>query len=160
MDPIDRAIVAATQQGLPLCPAPYLEVARAVGVTEDEVCRRLSRMLEEGAIRRIGAVPNHYALGWRANGMTVWDVDDQLASQLGREVGALDFVSHCYLRPRRPGIWPYNLFAMVHGRTTAEVDEKVERIAELLGEACRGHDVLLSTRILKKSGLRLAAGGD
>ena len=74
-------------------------------------------MLESGVIRRIGAVPNHYALGYKANGMTVWDVADERIDELGERVGALDFVSHCYQRPRHLPDWPYNLFAMVHGQT-------------------------------------------
>jgi DNA-binding Lrp family transcriptional regulator len=107
-------------------------------------------------VRRIGAVPNHYALGYRANGMSVWDVPDERASELGRRVGALPFVSHCYRRPRHLPAWPYNLFAMVHGRGRDEVEDKVGRIAALLGPADRGHAVLYSTRILKKTGLRIA----
>ena len=117
---------------------------------------RMRRMLAAGIIRRIGAVPNHYSLGYRANGMSVWDVADERVGQLGREVGALPFVSHCYRRPRRLPQWPYNLFAMVHGRTREEVEDQVAQIARLLGEASRAHDVLYSTRILKKTGLRLA----
>jgi hypothetical protein len=45
---------------------------------------------------------------------------------------------------------------MVHGRSRAEVEEKVARIALLLGPHDRAHEVLYSTRILKKTGLRLA----
>ena len=107
-------------------------------------------------IRRIGAVPNHYALGYRANGMSVWDVPDERVGELGPQVGALDFVTHCYRRPRHAPLWPYNLFAMVHGLSREEVAGKVAKIAELLGPADRGHEVLYSTRILKKTGLRLA----
>jgi DNA-binding Lrp family transcriptional regulator len=70
-------------------------------------------------------------------------------------VGRLDFVSHCYRRPRRLPEWPYNLFAMVHGRSREEVEAKRAVIAELVGPACRAHDVLYSSRILKKTGLRL-----
>ena len=88
--------------------------------------------------------------------MTVWDVADEEAERLGAWIGALDFVSHCYLRPRAPPDWPYNLFAMAHGATREEVQEKARRIADLLGPACRGSDILFSTRILKKTGLRLA----
>ena len=113
------------------------------------------RMLAAGVIRRIGAVPNHYRLGWTENGMSVWDVDDSRLPELGPKVGALPFVTHCYRRPRRPPLWPYNLFAMVHGRAPEEVVAKIAEIGHLLGEACRGHDVLTSTRILKKTGLRL-----
>lgn len=156
LDATDRRIVVATQGGLPLEPEPYAAVARAVGVEPPEVIRRLRRMLDTGVIRRIGAVPNHYALGFRANAMSVWDVDDARVDELGARVGALEFVSHCYRRPRVLPAWRYNLFAMVHGRDRGEVGTKVEAIATMLGAACRAREVLYSTRILKKTGLRLA----
>ena len=156
-DEIDRRLIVATQAGLPLVPRPYDMLAGQLGVTADEVRRRLAAMIERGAIRRIGAVPNHYALGYTANGMSVWDVADARVDALGEQVGALEFVTHCYRRPRRLPLWPYNLFAMVHGRSRDEVDDKVRQIAALLGEACGARDVLFSTRILKKSGLRISA---
>jgi len=157
LDALDRHIVAATQAGLPLVPAPYRAVGEAVGLAEAEVIARLDRLMESGAIRRIGAVPNHYAVGLTANGMSVWDVADAAVAEAGARVGALDFVTHCYERPRHLPLWPYNLFTMVHGRTREEVREKVARVADLIGPAARAHDVLFSTRILKKTGLRIAA---
>lgn len=116
---------------------------------------RMVRMQARGIIRRIAGVPNHYALGYRANGMTVWDVDDEAVDALGEEVGRLPFVSHCYRRPRHPPAWPYNLFAMVHGHDRAEVQAYALEIARLLGDACRAHDILYSSAILKKVGVRL-----
>lgn len=157
LETADRRIVAATQGGLPLSERPYAAVADATGLTETEVMARLRRMLETGVIRRIGAVPNHYALGYRANGMSVWDVPDDRVGALGRRVGALPFVSHAYRRPRHLPLWPYNLFAMVHGRAREEVEAKVREIADLLGPDARSHAVLYSTRVLKKTGLRIGA---
>jgi DNA-binding Lrp family transcriptional regulator len=156
LDPIDRRIVVATQAGLPLVPRPFAAVAAEVGIEEADVIERLRRMAERGALRRIAAVPNHYALGYVANGMSVWDVDDGQVGKLGPAVGALPFVTHCYLRPRRLPVWPYNLFAMIHGKSRDEVEAGVREVANLLGEAARIHDVLYSVRILKKTGLRLA----
>jgi len=156
LDTIDRRLVVATQGGLPLTSRPYLEVARKLGLSERDVVARLRRLLDSGAIRRIGAVPNHYRLGYRANGMSVWDLPDEEIGRLGPMIGALDFVSHAYHRPRHPPLWPYNLFAMVHGRTREEVEAQVAQIAALLGEANRGHRVLYSRRILKKTGLRFS----
>ncbi len=155
LDAVDRAIIRETQAGLPLTAAPYRAVGDAVGVGEAEVIRRVTAMLESGFIRRIGAVPNHYKLGYRGNAMSVWDIDDARVDAIGERIGALDFVSHCYRRPRHPPRWPYNLFAMVHGRTRDEAMEKVRHIAGLLGPDNRGHDVLFSTRVLKKTGLRI-----
>jgi DNA-binding Lrp family transcriptional regulator len=140
-----------------MVPRPYHALAETLDVSAEEVMNRLRRMQERGVVRRIGAVPNHYALGWTANGMSVWDVEDARITALGPQVGALDFVSHCYHRPRHLPLWPYNLFAMVHGRGRDEVEDKVARIEALLGPAARGHEVLYSTRILKKTGLRIAA---
>jgi siroheme decarboxylase len=159
IDATDRRLIAATQGGLPLTPEPYAEVANWLSLTENEVLGRLSAMLETGVIRRIALAPNHYALGMTANGMSVWNVDDQLAETLGAEVGNLDFVSHCYLRPRALPEWPYNLFAMIHGATREEVEAKRAKIAALLGPSCSGSDILYSTRILKKTGLRLSDPG-
>lgn len=156
LDDIDRRLVVATQAGLPLVPRPYDLLAQQLGLDAAAVQSRLRRMLASGVIRRIGAVPNHYALGYTANGMTVWDVADARIDELGAAVGALDFVTHCYRRPRRLPDWPYNLFAMVHSNNRAGVEEKISLIARLLGDACRSHDVLYSSRILKKTGLRIA----
>jgi siroheme decarboxylase len=156
IDAVDRAIVVATQKGLPLTARPYHEIAAQLNLDPEEVMARMRRMQESGVIRRIGVVPNHYAIGYRANGMTVWDVPDEQVDALGEQVGRLDFVTHSYRRPRHLPQWPYNLFAMVHGRTREEVETQIAQIKALLGDHVRGHDVLYSTRILKKTGLRLA----
>ena len=157
LDATDRRLMVATQAGLPRVSRPYDALAGQLGITADEVLRRLQRMLDFGVIRRIGAVPNHYAIGYTANGMSVWDVDDARVDELGAQVGALEFVTHCYRRPRRLPDWPYNLFAMVHSQNREEVAARVVQIQVLLGDACRSHDILYSTAILKKTGLRIAA---
>ena len=149
-DDLDRRLVIATQAGLPLVPRPYEALAADLGVSAGVVQARLAAMLESGRIRRIGAVPNHYALGYTANGMSVWDVDD----------ARLPGVTHCYERPSALPEWPYNLFAMVHGHDRAKVLAQVETIARLLGDACRARDVLFSTAILKKTGVRIGLGRD
>jgi len=157
IDELDRKIVQATQAGLPLQAEPYSEIAADCGCDTQTLIERMQRMLDCGVIRRIGAVPNHYRLGLQANGMSVWDVNDERLLELGSRVGRLEFVSHCYERPRHLPLWPYNLFAMVHGYDRDEVMQKQAQIAALLGSDCRQHELLFSTRILKKTGLRLVA---
>lgn len=155
LDSTDRKIIQATQNGLPLQAEPYQAIAKQLGLTAQEVMQRLTAMQSAGVIRRIGAVPNHYTLGYRFNGMTVWDVDDAQVDRLGAQVAALSFVSHCYHRPRHLPDWPYNLFAMIHAKTQADADRQVQLIANLLGDEVRQHEVLYSSRILKKTGLRI-----
>jgi siroheme decarboxylase len=154
LDETDLAIMRATQAGLPLIPQPYQHIDEQLGLTAEVVMTRMTEMQEHGIIRRIGAIPNHYKLGYRYNGMTVWNVPDEIIDTLGQKVGQLDFVSHCYHRPRHLPEWSYNLFAMVHGKSQADVNKQIQQIADLLGNSNQGCDVLYSTKILKKTGFR------
>ncbi|MBY5940768.1 AsnC family transcriptional regulator [Halomonas sp. H33-56] len=156
LDDGDRALIEATQAGLPLVADPWAAVGAAIGMSGEEVLARFQRLRLTGVVRRVAAVPNHYRLGYLANGMTVWDVDDQRIDELGRQLADWPGVSHCYRRPRRLPDWPYNLFVMLHGHHRDEVEAQAERLREWLGDACRDHRILYSSRILKKTGLRLA----
>jgi len=158
LDTKDRQIIALTQAGLPLVARPYKAIADELGLEEKEVCDRLIAMQASGIVRRIAAAPNHYKLGMTANGMSVWDVEDDRIAELGQQVGALDYVSHCYERPRSLPDWPYNLFAMLHGSSREEVEALRAEVSDLLGPACRQNDILYSTAILKKTGMRIATG--
>jgi DNA-binding Lrp family transcriptional regulator len=159
LDDIDRKLINVTQTGLAITQEPYKEVAEKIGRSQEQVLFRLNRLLNCDIIRRIGAVPNHYKLGFTANGMSVWNVEDSMIDELGSRIGQLDFVSHCYQRPRNLPAWPYNLFAMVHGSSRDEVNQKVKEIENILGRNCSAYDTLYSSKILKKTGLRLGDKG-
>lgn len=153
-DSIDHQIVLATQEGIPLTPRPYLELAHALSLTEEEVFQRVLRMKAAGFIRKIAGTPNHYKIGYLANAMTVWDVPDEEVDEVGDIFKKAGFISHCYIRPRFRPEWPYNLFAMVHGKTREEVEEKIDFLrSQIEGRFCSA-DVLYSKRILKKTGIR------
>ena len=155
LDDLDKQIIGATQAGLPLEPHPYTAVARQIHSDTGEVIMRMQRMLDSGMIRRIGAAPNHYHLGLKANGMTVWNVADDQLQEIGQQMGALDYVSHCYERPRHLPHWPYNLFAMIHGTDREQVYSKLDKMKQAFPH--QQVDVLFSSAILKKTGMRIAA---
>ncbi len=168
LTPLERQYVLATQNGLPIVEKPYHDIADKLGVSVEQVLSLTKDMQERGIIRRIAAVPNHYKLGYQYNGMTVWDVADEHISKFGDAVGRLPFVSHCYRRPRYLPEWNYNLFAMVHGKSPEEIQQYRSQIKELLKEVLverkddlsqsltiKSNDMLTSTKILKKTGLRL-----
>jgi DNA-binding Lrp family transcriptional regulator len=164
LTPDERDLVLAVQDGLPVTATPYREVAEGLGADLDWVLRTLKRFVAEGKIRRVGVVPNHYALGYTENGMTVWDVPDELVGEVGPAVASLDFVTHCYERPRHEGVWPYNFFAMTHGRSEEESEARIETVRETMEGFWDvdedDWDTLFSTRILKKTGIRLAERAD
>ena len=156
-DDTDRRLIAATQAGLPLLPRPWQDLAHRLDLDEAEVMTRFLRLMRSGIVRRIGAVPNHYRLGLRGNAMTVWDVPEERIEAAAACLSASPWVSHCYLRPRHGERWPYNLFAMVHGRDRVTAAERARRLARRPALEGLAHAVLFSTRLLKKTGLRRAA---
>ena len=160
LDDRDRLLLDAMQDGLPLVSRPYAALARACGLPEHEVLARLGRLGEEGVIRRLGVVVRHRELGYRANAMTVWDVPDDAVGEIGRRLAGLEFVTLCYRRPRRPPDWPYNLFAMIHGRDRATVERLVERAMEAVGLAAAPRAILFSRRRFKQRGARYARRQD
>lgn len=152
----ERLLLLATQDGLPIVEQPYEEIATQLATTEERVIVTLASLLKRGVIKRLAAIPNHYALGITANGMAVWDVPDGSVSELGRRLAARPEVTHCYQRPRRPPEWRYNLYAMVHGRSRAEVAEVVEEMALGIGLSLFPHELLFSLRQFRKRGTRLS----
>ena len=159
LTPAERDLVVELQGGLPITETPYCDVADAIGADVEWVIETITRFERGGKIRRVGVVPNHYSLGYTENGMTVWDVPDDLVGEVGPAIADLEFVTHCYERPRHEGVWPYDFFAMTHGRSEAESERRVDQVRERMGEffdvADDDWDTLFSTRILKKTGIRL-----
>ena len=164
LTPAERDLVLEIQGGLPITATPYADVAAAIGQETEWVVATVKRFEREGKIRRVGVIPNHYALGYTENGMTVWNVPDEVVAEVGPAVASLDFVTHCYQRPRHEGVWPYNFFAMTHGRSEAESRERIEQVRDRMSEFWTvgddDWDTLFSTRILKKTGIRMAERAD
>ena len=164
LTPAERDLVLAVQDGLPLTATPYADVADEIDQPVEWVLATLQRFDREGKVRRVGVVPNHYALGYTENGMTVWNVPDDRVDEVGPAVASLEFVTHCYERPRHEGVWSYNFFAMTHGRSEAESAERVEQVRETMADYWDviedDWDTLFSTQILKKTGIRLDERAD
>lgn len=150
----DRVLIAAVQDGLPLVPHPYAELAGLLGTTEGDVISRFASLQQRGLVKRMGVIVRHRALGYRANAMVVWDVPDEEVERIGQLLSAESCVTLCYQRPRRLPHWPYNLFCMIHGRSRDGVLRCLEAIVEAQGLQKIRHDVLFSTRAFKQCGAR------
>lgn len=150
----DRALVALAARGLPLVAQPYAALGAELGMAEGEVLDRLRRLISVGVIKRLGVVVRHHELGYLANAMVVWDVPDERVAEAGGRLAALAFVTLCYRRPRRPPVWPYNLFCMIHGRERAVVLAQVEEATRVAGLERLPRDVLFSRRRFKQQGAR------
>ena len=150
-DAEDRRLIAALQDGLELMPRPFRQLGETIFMPEDEVLVRIAGMIDEGMIKRFGIVVRHHELGYRANAMVVFDLDDDLVDGIGERLAAEAGVTLCYRRRRHLPEWPYNLDCMVHGRSREEAGPVIERLAALAGKPAA---VLFSTRRFKQCGAR------
>jgi DNA-binding Lrp family transcriptional regulator len=137
LDPIelseeDIATIRATQGKMPVISEPYAPAAERLGVSQEEVLRRLESLRERNALRRVAAILFHRRAGFSANGMGVWAVPDEQILDTGRRMAAFRGISHCYQRPTYPD-WPYSVFTMAHGRSKEECDAILDSIAEQEG---------------------------
>lgn len=151
-DTQDKRILAALETGLPLEALPFSAVARVANMPGVEVLDRVGSMIARGVITRFGLVVRHRAFGFTENAMAVWDVEDGAVDDIGEAFAREPGVTLCYRRPRRPPLWRYNLFTMVHGRHRREALAVVERIAAAGAGAVRAHDLLFSLRCFKQRG--------
>lgn len=155
LDQADLALLAVLERGLMLVPEPYAALANELGLDEQTVIARISRLIEIGVITRFGLIVRHRRLGYRANAMVVWDVADSEVDDIGARFAAESCVTLCYRRPRRLPDWPYNLFCMVHGQHRPTVLSQVESLARLAGVEARPRAVLFSRRCYLQRGTRV-----
>lgn len=152
LDATDQALITLIQTGLPLTPTPYADVAQKLQLSEEDVIQRIKRLNESDVVKRFGVVVRHHELGYKANAMTVWNISDEVVSELGSCMGQFDFVTLCYRRPRRLPGWPYNLFTMIHGKDRDDVLANIELLAKRCNLDNVEHKVLFSTRRFKQRG--------
>jgi siroheme decarboxylase len=150
----ERTLVTALQEGFPLVPQPFAELARTTGRSSGELTGAVGGWLARGIARRIGVVVRHRAVGFDANAMVVWDVPDAEIARLGAALAAEACVTLCYRRPRRLPDWPYNLFCMIHGRERGAVLGQLDELRARLGIGELPHEVLFSRRCFTQRGAR------
>ncbi|MDR3599725.1 MAG: Lrp/AsnC family transcriptional regulator [Desulfosporosinus sp.] len=147
----DIALIQVLQGNLPDSPTPFTVLAETLQWQVEDVISCAGRLLEAEVIRRFGAVLRHQKAGFVANAMGVWQVDPEQAAEVGETMSRFKEVSHCYQRPTLPD-WPYNLFTMVHGRSTEDCGDVMKRIS--LATGITTYDMLFSTAELKKSSMQ------
>ena len=150
--PFENALIEIISEGLPLVAQPYAAIAAQLGCSEAMVIDGIERIMARGDIKRFGVVVRHRKLGYRANGMVVWDIPDARVAEVGHCIGQYSFVTLCYQRPRRLPDWRYNLFSMIHGQDRDAVIEQVEFIVEQCGLHDIEHEILFSQRCFKQRG--------
>ena len=144
LDEIERRLVMALQEGLPLFIRPFSVLASRLGCDEGDILERIRRWCAEGVIKRFGVVISPQERGARSDALLVQDVPDAEVIRLGNLLAREPDVSLCYQRPRVLPDWPYNLFCSIRGNTHDEVRRRVQDMRTRLGMSECSFDLLFS----------------
>jgi len=99
------------------------------GLETEGVLRIIQGLIDKGVIRRIAAIVDHRKLGFVANILFCSEVPRNRIVEAGEALARFGAVSHCYER-KAVEDWPYNLFAMMHGKSMGEIQHVINKFAE------------------------------
>jgi DNA-binding Lrp family transcriptional regulator len=100
---LEQRLLNDFQQGLPLSPTPYADIARQLGVYETTVLESLQRLQTEGVISRVGAVfrPNRVGVSTLA-AMAIPECELESVAAM---VNGFAEVNHNYERDHHFNLW-------------------------------------------------------
>jgi len=148
MTPLHYAIVRRSQYDIDIISEPFKKIVDDLEIDYDRFFSILQELQESGIMRRFASILNHRKAGFNANAMVVWDIEEgEKGEAIGESAAAFSAVSHCYLRPKYEN-WPFNLFTMVHGKSTEETNAIIEDMSKEIDS--KNYMPLYSSREFKK----------
>ena len=148
----EKRLLQALSEGLELTARPYAALGARFGLSEAGALVAVRAALERGLAGRFGLILNHRRLGFTANAMCVWALEEAEADAIGPALAAQPGVTLCYRRRADAARWPYTLYAMIHGRRRAETLAALDAATRGAGLAGRRREVLFSTRCYRQRG--------
>ena len=147
LTPFHYDVVREAQKDLKMISEPFGAMVAELGISYEKFFATLKEFQEAGVMRRFASILNHRKAGFNANAMVVWDIEEKDGVEIGEAVAKFSAVSHCYLRPKYQN-WKYNLFSMIHGKTTEETNGIIDEIADEI--EYKSYKSLYSSREFKK----------
>ncbi len=156
MDETNQKILEHVEKGIALINEPFKEIAAQLGITQQEVIARLTKLRQEGAIRRFGASIKPNKIGFSANALVAWKVPQNRVQEVGFYLSRFPEISHCYERKVVPQRWEYNVYTVLHAREREGIESMVNRIS--VAASLEEYRILFSKRDLKRTFSPLTSG--
>ncbi|MDU8927191.1 AsnC family transcriptional regulator [Alisedimentitalea sp. MJ-SS2] len=104
LDDIDRALINALQDDLPLTHRPFAPLAERLGLTEEALLTRVKALRESGVLTRFGPFFDAAAMGG-AFCLCAMAVPAEDFEKVMTQVNAHEEVAHNYERQHRLNMW-------------------------------------------------------
>ncbi|MDO8568022.1 MAG: AsnC family transcriptional regulator [Dehalococcoidales bacterium] len=145
----DRELLGLLQSAFPLAVQPYADLGRKLGISGDEIVRRIQELKAQGILRQIGPVLDARKLGYRSTLVAMKISPEKLerAEEIIREHPG---VSHGYERGHDFNVW---ITLSIHGRQ--DIEAEVKKLASAVGA-----QPAMSLPVVKVFKLRAFFGAD
>jgi DNA-binding Lrp family transcriptional regulator len=100
---VDRQLIDRYQRDLPVSERPYEDMARELGLTEEEVIERLSALQEQQVLSRVGPVFEHSQAG--ASLLAAVAAPDEQMDLVAARINRAPGVNHNYAREHTYNLW-------------------------------------------------------
>ena len=129
LDEVDLSILELVQKEIPLIKKPWAEIALRLGMSSEDVLKRLKDLKEKGVIRRIGPIIDARKVGLKASTLIGMRVSPNRINEVVSIINRYDEISHNYERKHEYNVW----FTL-----TAPTQKKLDRIV---------HDIKRKTKV-------------
>ena len=147
----EKAAIRLLQGNLPVKRDFYAESATRLGIGTDELLDMLRKWQDCGILKRIGLLVNHQSIGFKANGMCVWNVSENKIEEKGRILAGYPAITHCYQR-EMDNRFPFNLYAMIHAGNWNDLHSLFSLISK--ENDLEGGQLFCSIREIKKTSMK------
>ncbi|HCE45279.1 MAG TPA: hypothetical protein DET40_17200 [Lentisphaeria bacterium] len=146
----EKSAIRLLQGNMPVKSDFYADPAARLGIGADELLEMLRGWRDSGVLKRIGLLLNHLNVGFKANGMCVWNVSEEKIEEKGRTLAGYPAITHCYQRAMDDR-FPFNLYAMIHAGSWNDLYSVFSTISK--ENDLEGGQLFCSIRELKKTSM-------
>ncbi|WP_425800566.1 Lrp/AsnC family transcriptional regulator [Desulfitobacterium sp. Sab5] len=127
MDTVERELLNTIQTNFPIMPRPFQSLGERAGVSEEEAWERVTKLRQEGIIRRLGGVFDSHRLGYHST-LCAAKVPQEKISDVAELLMETPGVTHNYLREH-----DYNMWFTLIAPSKEEVEQILNKVRSVLG---------------------------
>ena len=124
---IDRDIINQLQQGFPVSPRPFLEMAKRLNITEDVLIQRIESLLAQGVLTRFGPLFQVENMGGSFT-LAAMKVPQNRFDEVAEQVNQLEEIAHNYQREHG-----FNMWFVIATEKPEEISEVIHHIENITG---------------------------
>ncbi len=127
MDGLDRDIINLLQDGMDVVEEPFSEISKNLGITEEALISRISKLLEARTLSRFGPLFNAGKLGGGLS-LAAIKVPEDNFDIIAEKVNSFEEVAHNYARDHE-----YNMWFVLATERPERIDEVIVEIEQKTG---------------------------